>query len=133
MAKQLVKTNLKQVNKDLTNLSNSIGIEVPKQAFYKLRNTMENQLPKFVKVTPVKTGKTVESMRIVSRTEKGKVTVRLIWGTPYAGEVNFSENKSQGFASKEYREEEKSIKDSAKRDSVEATKEVLRRKGYKVK
>ena len=127
------KDNLKDFLRGLTKLEASVNSEVTKEALVKMRQTFLKQIKKFKDATPDLSGKMRDSIKVVGGTVKGVAFVRLIWGVDYASEVNFSENKSKGFATDEYNQEKKSRREAGVRDVTNAFKQVIKRKGYKVK
>lgn len=54
-----------------------------------MRATIRKFKPMAKKLSPKKTGELIKSIKVKSRSSKGRSTVRLMWAVPYAGPLNF--------------------------------------------
>lgn len=127
--------NLDDVLKGMAKLETAVTTEVIREARKNMLATVRKYLPRFKKITPVgQTGEMAKSMKIKSRSRRGKTSIRAYWQVSYAGYVNFwkANKKSEGFASDKFRQ----LKDQMDKEGVEdvrdAFKKVLNEHGVKV-
>lgn len=127
--------NLDDVLKGLAKLENAVATEVIREARANMLATVRKSLPAFKAVTPEgETGEMAKSIKLKSRSRRGRTAIRAYWTVPYAGYVNFwrQNNKSGRFASEKFQQ----IKNAMDREGVDdvrtAFKTVLKRHGVKV-
>ena len=127
--------NLDDVLKGMAKLETAVTTEVIREARKNILAIMRKSLPTFKANTPIgTTGNMRKSLKLKSRSRRGKTSVRVYWTVSYAGYVNFwQQNKSSGwFASEKF----KQLKGQMDREGVDgvrdAFKKVLNEHGVKV-
>jgi len=127
--------NLDDVLKGMAKLETAVTTEVIREARKNMLATVRKYLPRFKKITPVgQTGEMAKSMKIKSRSRRGKTNIRAYWQVSYAGYVNFwkANKKSEGFASDKFKQLQGQMDREGVEDVRDAFKKVLNEHGVKV-
>lgn len=124
--------NLDDVLKTFAKIEKAATTQVIREARKNMRATMRSYIPIFKKISPKKSGNLVKSIKVKSRSRRGRTTTTLMWGVPYAGPVNFRDSSVEGFASDKFRDEKKALEYKAEKDIKAAFKTVLEAEGIKV-
>lgn len=128
-----IANNMDQVMRTLGKLENPN--EAITEARKNLRAVVRKYVPIFKSLTPIgKTGDAKRSVKVKSSSRRGVSTVRLVWGVPYIGIVNFKQgNKSEKFATMKFNSLKQQLELEGKKAVTEAYKTVFKRHGLKVK
>jgi len=81
--------NLDDFIKLLSKIEGKVDTQVIREARKNMRATIRKYKPFAKKESPKKTGALIKSIKVKSRSSKGRSTVRLMWAVPYAGPQNF--------------------------------------------
>ncbi len=126
--------NLDDFIKLLSKIEGKVDTQVIREARKNMRATIRKFKPMAKKMSPKKTGELIKSIKIKSRSSKGKSTVRLLWAVPYAGPQNFRKTgKNEKFATDFYAEQKKKLDIEGTKDVRDAFVKVLKENGIKVK
>jgi len=106
-----------------------------RQVRKRFRATVRRFIPVFKNLTPKKTGASVKSIKIKSRTRRGVTSIRMTYNVPYApfANLSFNNEKSRLFANKQYHLDKTAISDQGTKAIREVFKETFEKHGIKVK
>ena len=125
--------NLDDFIKLLAKIEGKVDTQVIREARKNMRATIRKFKPMAKKLSPKKTGELIKSIKVKSRSSKGKSTVRLMWAVPYAGPLNFRKNgENEKFATDFYADQKKKLDREGTKDVRDAFVKVLNENGIKV-
>ena len=127
--------NLDDVLKAMAKLETAVTTEVIREARKNMLATVRKYMPRFKSITPKgETGEMAKSMKIKSRSRRGKTNISAYWTVSYAGYVNFwkANKKSEGFASDKFKQLKDQLDQEGVEDVRDAFKKVLSEHGVKV-
>ena len=148
--------NLDDMLQHFVKLERAAELEVIRESRKKMTAIMKKLKPAAKKATPEASGTLKKSIRVQSRSKRGRTNIRLLWKivTPkskdseseseeksekpklvnYSGVVNFKKGQSaEGFASKLWAQKKASIDEQGAKVVIETMNEVLKKNGIKVK
>lgn len=105
-----------------------------RQVRKRFRATIRRFIPVFKNLTPKKTGASVKSIKIKSRSKRGVSTVKLSYGVPYAAYANYNpaNKKSLRFATEGYRKSKADLEKQAIEDIKGTFTLILQGNGFNV-
>jgi hypothetical protein len=126
--------NLDSVLKQLAKIEGKVDTEIIRAVRKNMLATMRSMVPIARKASPTHTGALVKSVKVKSRSRRGKTKVWVIWTVPYAGPVNFKKDfsDSEGYASDVYDKNERQLDSDGRDDIAAGFKKVLTANGIKV-
>ena len=100
-----VETNMDEVVKKLAKLDDSVAKAFMGSLKKKITSLAQDELPKAKAISPVKTGKLRNSVKVKTRSRKGALIAKIVWGEIYAYILNNydyenKENKNLKFINK---------------------------------
>lgn len=126
--------NLDDFIKLLAKVEGKVGTQVIREARKNMRATIRKYVPIAKKLSPKDTGALIKSIKVKSRSRKGRTNVRVSWGVPYAGPQNFKKDgENEKFATNMYRENKSALDKQGTKDVRDAFVKVLKENGIKVK
>tara|TARA_R110002020_G_scaffold279623_2_gene495355 strand:- start:688 stop:1146 length:459 start_codon:yes stop_codon:yes gene_type:complete len=146
--------NLDDVIKQMARLEKTVDMEVIRDIRKKMRATMEKYVPLVKQISPKDTGQLVKSVKVRSRSKRGVTNVRVIWGVPYAGPLNFRKttkktvasafgvslvqeteraNKNEKYATDFWNQKKKTLEQEAVRDIKKGFEDILGKYGIEIK
>ena len=145
--------NLDDFIKLLSKIEGKVDTQVIREARKNMRATIRKFKPMAKKLSPKKTGALIKSIKVKSRSSKGRSTVTLMWAVPYAGPLNFRKttkkvvgsafgvtltqeteraNVTEKFATDFYADQKKKLDREGTKDVRDAFVKVLTENGIKV-
>ncbi len=125
--------NLDDFIKLLSKIEGKVDTQVIREARKNMRATIRKFKPFAKKESPKKTGALIKSIKVKSRSSKGRSTVRLMWAVPYAGPQNFrKEGENEKFATDLFNQKKAELDRQGTEDVRSAFVKVLNENGIKV-
>ena len=125
--------NLDDFIKLLSKIEGKVDTQVIREARKNMRATIRKFKPMAKKLSPKKTGALIKSIKVKSRSSKGRSTVTLMWAVPYAGPQNFVKaGENEKFATDFYADQKKKLDREGTKDVRDAFVKVLTENGIKV-
>ncbi len=91
-------------------------------------------MPSVKKQSPEDTGELKKSIKVKSRSKRGKSTAQLVWQVMYAGPLNFKKEQSaEKFATNLWQQKKAGLDEQGASVVIETMNEVLKKNGVKVK
>lgn len=126
--------NLDDVIKQMAKLESAVDMEVIREVRENMRATMRKYLPLVKKISPKDTGALVKSVKIQGRSRRGVSTVKIIWGVPYAGPLNFRKDQAaEKYATDFWNQKKNELELQAIDDIKKGFKDILGKYGVEVK
>ena len=126
--------NLDDVIKQMALLEKTVDMEVIRDIRKKMRATMRKYVPLVKQISPKDTGQLVKSVKVRSRSKRGVTSVRIVWGVPYAGPLNFKkEQDNEKFATDFWDQKKKALEQEAIQDIKNGFKDILGKYGIEIK
>jgi len=110
MAKLKVKSNIRKQARRLSKFSSAEGAIL---TALRWRVLVRSYIPVFAEATPKKTEASANSIEVDSVYDSSNISALMKWGTDYIKAVNEEENKSQGFADKQFKSIESRLQHQA--------------------
>ena len=131
----MIKTdNLDDFIKMLSKIEGKVDTQVIREARKNMRATIRKYIPIAKKASPKDTGALIKSIKIKSRSKRGVSSVRLLWGVPYAGPLNFRKTgENEKFATDLFNQKKAELDRQGTKDVRDAFVKVLKENGIKVK
>jgi hypothetical protein len=125
--------NLDEVLKQFAKMEKAVEFEFIREARKGFRAIVRKLKPMAKKESPKKSGDLIKSIKIQSRSKRGRSTVRLLWAVPYAGPVNFKKGQSaERYATDLWDQKKASLDKEGSKVVREVMKQVLEKNGIKV-
>ena len=125
--------NLDEVLKQFAKMEKAVELEVIRESRKAFRAIYRKFVPVVKKGSPKKTGALVKSIKIQSRSKRGRSTVKIIWGVPYAGPRNFKKDQAtERFAQDIWDQNKQSLDRQGEKVVKAVMKQVLEKNGIKV-
>ena len=125
--------NLDDFIKLLSKVEGKVDTQVIREARKNMRATIRKYKPFAKKMSPKDTGALIKSIKVKSRSSKGRSTVRLMWAVPYAGPQNFrKDGENEKFATDLFNQKKAELDRQGTKDVRDAFVKVLTENGIKV-
>lgn len=128
-----IDSNIDQVYRQIAMLESKTQNEPILEARKELKAIARNNIKNVKKETPKKTGKLQKSIKMKSRSRRGKTQVSVVWDSPYGYKVNFSENKSNGFKNTAFEKIEQQVRTDATNSIQKVLTSFFNKNGINVK
>ena len=126
--------NLDDFIKEFAKLEKAVELEVIREARKKMRAIMRKLVPVVKKGSPKKTGELIKSIKVKSRSKRGRSTATVSFIVPYAGPLNFKPDQAANrFATDLWLQKKATLDQEGSKVVIDTMKEVLERHGVTVK
>ncbi len=126
--------NLDDIIKQMARLGSVVDNEVIREVRKNMRATMRKYVPLVKKISPKDTGELVKSVKVRGRSKRGVSTVKVIWGVPYAGPLNFRKGNSvEKYATDFWDQKKEELELQAVQDIRKGFKDILGKYGIEIK
>ena len=126
--------NLDDMLQHFAKLERAAELEVIRESRKEMRAIMRKLMPAVKKESPEKTGELKKSIKVKSRSKRGKSTAQLVWQVMYAGTLNFKkEQAAEKFATDLWQQKKAALDEQGAKVVIETMNEVLKKNGVKVK
>lgn len=126
--------NLDDIIDQMASMERAVELDVIREARKRLRATVRRFMPIFKKATHKKTGASIKSIKVKSRSRRGVSTVTLNWGVAYAGYANFNKGQSaERFASEAFFKHKQEMDEQGLKDVKGSFEMMFKKHGVKVK
>jgi len=129
-----VTDNIESILKATAQLENKAVTEMVRENRKAMRKVFNNYKPYFKQNTPKKSGKASKSIKVRSRSRRGRTKLTMYWNVPYSNPMNFKRGTSSSrVITNSFRNKKNKLDSDIKKAIITSQKQYLKSRGFTVK